>query len=79
MSMAGLAQPRSAPYAAGMAFDEGLAEPFDMGRRPSRGSVMVGPEGITTDDSLTAWVDRSLAFATSLPPKLAVTRQGQRR
>jgi hypothetical protein len=60
---------RVGPDAAGGALAEPATRPFDMGRGPSRGWVMVGPEGITTDDALTAWVDRSLAFATSLPPK----------
>jgi len=31
--------------------------------------VVVGPDGIATEQALTAWVDRALAYATSLPPK----------
>ena len=30
---------------------------------------MVAPEGIAEDESLQAWVDESVAFAASLPPK----------
>jgi hypothetical protein len=42
---------------------------FDMGRGPSRGWVVVSPDGIATDEALTGWVGRALAYATSLPPK----------
>jgi hypothetical protein len=31
--------------------------------------VVVAPDGIATDEALTAWVGKALAFATSLPPK----------
>ena len=60
---------RVGPDAAEGALAEPATRPFDMGRGPSRGWVMVGLDGIATDDALTAWVDRSLAFATSLPSK----------
>jgi hypothetical protein len=40
-----------------------------MGRGPSKGWVVVAPAGIATDQDLSAWVDRALAYATSLPPK----------
>jgi hypothetical protein len=60
---------RVGPQAAGSALAEPATRPFDMGRGPSPGWVVVAPEGIGGDDALTAWVDRSLAFATSLPPK----------
>ena len=45
------------------------ASAFDMGRGPSAGWVVVAPEGIATEEALTAWVGRALAYATSLPPK----------
>jgi hypothetical protein len=34
-----------------------------------RGIVFVDPPGTATDEALEAWVDRCLAFTTSLPPK----------
>jgi TfoX/Sxy family transcriptional regulator of competence genes len=60
---------RVGPQAASSALAEPDTRPFDMGRGPSAGWVVVGPDGITTDQALTAWVDRALAYATSLPPK----------
>jgi len=60
---------RVGPQAAGGALEEPATRPFDMGRGPSPGWVVVGMDGIGTDEALTSWVDRALAFATSLPPK----------
>ncbi|MXY45383.1 MAG: TfoX/Sxy family protein [Chloroflexi bacterium] len=37
--------------------------------RPMRGFVVVGVDGIASDDDLENWVERGLAFALSLPPK----------
>jgi TfoX/Sxy family transcriptional regulator of competence genes len=60
---------RVGPQAAPEALAEPATRPFDMGRGPSPGWVMVAAEGTGTDDALTAWVNRSLAFASSLPSK----------
>lgn len=60
---------RVGPDAAGSALAEPATRPFDMGRGPSQGWVVVSPDGIATDQALRAWVDRALAYATSLPPK----------
>jgi TfoX/Sxy family transcriptional regulator of competence genes len=60
---------RVGPDDAGSALAEPATRPFDMGRGPSKGWVVVGPEGIATEQALTAWVDRALAYAGSLPPK----------
>jgi TfoX/Sxy family transcriptional regulator of competence genes len=60
---------RVGPDAADSALAEPATRPFDMGRGPSKGWVMVGPEGIATDQALAAWVDRALAYAGGLPPK----------
>ena len=53
--------------------DEAIGHPgaraFDMGGRPMRGWLTVGAEGFASDDDFTAWVDRGLTFAESLPPK----------
>jgi len=45
------------------------ARPMDFTGRPMKGMVFVGPDGTRDDDSLAAWVDRAVAFASSLPPK----------
>jgi hypothetical protein len=42
---------------------------MEVGGRTSRGFLSVGPEAIATDAALRAWVDRGVAFASSLPPK----------
>jgi hypothetical protein len=60
---------RVGPDATAGALAEPGTRPFDMGRRTSRGWVLVGPGAIATDEALTAWVGRALAFAASLPPK----------
>jgi TfoX/Sxy family transcriptional regulator of competence genes len=45
------------------------AEPFEMRGKPMRGWLRVDADGVKTDKSLKAWVDLSVAFARSLPPK----------
>lgn len=54
---------------------EALSRPgtriMDFTGRPMKGFVFVGSPGIDTDADLQAWVDRTYAFATSLPPKKA--------
>lgn len=60
---------RVGPDAAEGALAEPATRPFDMGRGPSRGWVVVSPDGIATDEALAAWIDRALAYATSLPPR----------
>jgi TfoX/Sxy family transcriptional regulator of competence genes len=53
--------------------DAALAEPgvrlMEIGSRTSRGFLSVAPKATTTDRTLKAWVDRGIAFASSLPPK----------
>jgi TfoX/Sxy family transcriptional regulator of competence genes len=53
--------------------DAALAEPgvrlMEVGSRTSRGFLAVAPDALTTDRKLRAWVDRGVAFASSLPPK----------
>jgi hypothetical protein len=60
---------RVGPDAAAGALAEPATRPFDMGRGPSKGWVVVAPDGIATDEDLSGWVGRALAYATSLPPK----------
>ena len=45
------------------------SRPFDMTGRPIRSFVYVAAEGLATEDGLTAWASRGMAFADSLPPK----------
>jgi TfoX/Sxy family transcriptional regulator of competence genes len=45
------------------------AHEMDFSGRPIRGMIYVDPEGYANDEDLQAWVDRGLAFVTSLPPK----------
>ena len=45
------------------------ARPMDFTGRPMRGFVYVDPEGFESDESLGEWVQRSLKFVFTLPPK----------
>ncbi len=53
---------------------DALVEPphidrFEMRGRAMKGWLRVGPEAVATDDALTLWVDRGVAYARSLPPR----------
>jgi len=54
-------------------FDEALsqpgARPMDFTGRPMNGMAFVAPEGYATDDQLRGWVEQTLDFVRSLPPK----------
>ncbi|MEX2158454.1 MAG: TfoX/Sxy family protein [Dehalococcoidia bacterium] len=45
------------------------ARPMDFTGRPMRGMVFVGPRGYRTGAGLSAWVQRGVAFAKTLPAK----------
>ena len=45
------------------------ARPMDFTGRPMKGFVFVATEGYAEDEDLEFWVERALAYATSLPPK----------
>jgi TfoX/Sxy family transcriptional regulator of competence genes len=53
--------------------DEALAGPhaatMEMGGRSMEGWIAVAPEGVESDGELTSWVERSLAYVGTLPPK----------
>jgi hypothetical protein len=55
--------------ASGAALADPAARPFDMGRGPSAGWVVIAPSGTTTDQALAGWVQRALDFVTTLPAK----------
>ena len=48
---------------------EPSVRPFDMGRGPSKGWVLVEPAGVSDDRELRRWVQRSTSYARTLPPK----------
>jgi TfoX/Sxy family transcriptional regulator of competence genes len=49
--------------------DEPHAGRFEMRGRPMQGWLRVAPEGVETPEQLAPWVERSVAYARSLPPK----------
>ena len=55
------------------AYEEALLEPhvkeFDITGKPMKGWVLVEPEGVEDDDTLTAWVERATKFVGTLPAK----------
>lgn len=52
--------------------------PMDITGRPMRGWLYVSPVGVRTTRQLGGWVDRAVAFASSLPPKAAERRPARR-
>jgi TfoX/Sxy family transcriptional regulator of competence genes len=62
---------RVGPEANDDALSQPHARPMDFGGRPMAGYVYVAPGGVETDQMLTAWVDRGVTFATTLPAKTA--------
>jgi hypothetical protein len=54
-------------------FVEALKRPqariFNMTGRPMKGWIMVSSGGYASDAALKGWIDRSVAYARSLPPK----------
>ena len=42
---------------------------MDFTGKPMKGFVFVGADVLKTDRTLKGWVDRGVAFASSLPPK----------
>jgi TfoX/Sxy family transcriptional regulator of competence genes len=51
------------------ALDEPHTRPMDFTGRPMKSMVYVAPAGLADGPSVQRWVDRAVAFATSLPPK----------
>jgi TfoX/Sxy family transcriptional regulator of competence genes len=53
--------------------DDALAQPhartMDFTGRPMTGFIQVAAAAVATEDDVRAWVDRALAFTTTLPPK----------
>jgi len=51
------------------ALDRPHAREMDFTGRAMKGFVFVSPKGIENDEELASWVDLSLSFVSSLPPK----------
>src|SRR6185436_5568631 len=51
------------------ALKEEHVQEFDITGRPMKGWVLVEPDGIETDGQLNHWIERSLAFVSTLPAK----------
>lgn len=60
---------RVGPEAYAEALEQPHAREMDFTGRPLRGMVYVDPAGIETDEALVSWVERTLSFVQSLPPK----------
>ncbi len=54
---------------------EAHTRPMDFTGRPMKGMVMVAASGLETAASLRRWVERAVAYTTSLPPKKPKTRK----
>lgn len=51
--------------------EEPHARPMDFTGKPLRGFLYIDPEGIDDDEHLARWIERGVAFASSLPMKSA--------
>jgi TfoX/Sxy family transcriptional regulator of competence genes len=60
---------RLAPEEGEAALAQPGARPMDFTGKPMKGFVFVGADGLKTERMLKSWVDRGVAFASSLPPK----------
>ena len=62
--------------------DAALAEPgvelMSVGGRTSRGFLAVGPGATSTPKELQTWVDRGVAYASSLPPRAKKAKQSKK-
>ncbi len=60
------------------ALEEPHVRPMDFTGKPMRGFLFVAPEGIRTEKMLQTWVDRGVAYASTLPPKKPKPRKPRR-
>ena len=60
---------RLAPERAKIALINPFVQPFTMGGRSMAGWIVVRPEGCKRDRDLKKWVQESLAYIASFPPK----------
>ena len=57
------------PADAPVALARSNAAPMQMGGRTMSGWISVAPDGLKTKRQLVAWVERSVRYARTLPPK----------
>ena len=67
---------RVGPDAASGALSEPATRPFDMGRGPSPGWVLISPGGTATDQGLTGWVQQHSRSPRRCPPSSSRRRPG---
>lgn len=60
---------RLGPTAAPAALQEPHVTEFDITGRPMSGWAMVQPDGLETDQQISAWIDRCWEFVSTLEPK----------
>ncbi len=51
------------------ALEREFVREFDITGRPMKGWAVIDPDGIDTDEQLRAWIDKSVEFVGTLPPK----------
>lgn len=60
---------RLGPEQATLARQEPHIGEFDITGRPMKGWVLIEPEGVETDEQLRGWIEKSVAFVSTFPPK----------
>ena len=60
---------RVGPELYGTSLEEPHTKPFDMTGRPMTGWIVVEKAGYELDQDLKAWVNKGVAYSSSLPPK----------
>ena len=53
------------------------ARPMDFTGRPMTGFIFVAADGVATEEDVGPWVDRALAFVSTLPPKYEFANCGR--
>ena len=51
------------------ALEQPHARPMDFTGRPMTGFVFVAADGVATEEGVRPWVERALAYVSTLPPK----------
>ncbi len=60
---------RLGPEVSVAALEQSHVRPFDITGKPMRGWALVEPEGLELDSQLAEWIDQTLQFVRTLPPK----------
>ena len=60
---------RLGPEQAAWALEQPDVAEFDITGRPMRGWVLIGADGLETDEQLRVWIDRCIEFVSTLPAK----------